>query len=90
MISCENQVSFASCRLLQKLQVQAEVEWDLEEHLPHFHLRFNKVGLLTNAVTDDFDPVQESQDGCQMQHVCNEAEYVHFKFKTDIAILVNF
>ena len=48
-----------------------------------------KEGSLTNAVTDDFDPVEESQNGCQVQHVCNEAEYVHFKFKTDMQTSVN-
>ena len=33
-----------------------------------------KEGSLTNAIADDFDPVEESQNGCQVQHVCNEAE----------------
>lgn len=38
---------------------------------------------LTDAVTDDLDAVQEHHNGRQMQHVCNESEQVHFKFKND-------
>ena len=47
-------------------------------------------GVLTKAVSDYFDSVEKSADGCEMQHVSNEAEQVHFKFNnTFIALSPN-
>ena len=37
---------------------------------------------LTDAVACFFDPVEEEKDGSEMEHISDEAEYVHFKFNT--------
>jgi hypothetical protein len=34
--------------------------------------------VLTDAVPGVFDSVEEQQNGCQMEHVSNEPEDVHF------------
>jgi hypothetical protein len=38
---------------------------------------FDCLVILTDAIATDFDAVEEEADSCQVQHVCNETEYVH-------------